>query len=42
MRDVLPYFNSDRMALEYYVKMYDAPYKGTKSETSEKESAKVS
>jgi len=41
MRDVLPYFNSDRMAHEYYVKMYDVPYKGTKSETSEKESALV-
>ena len=38
MRDVLPYFNSDRMAHEYYVKMYDAPYH-VKDEITEKESA---
>ena len=26
MRDVLPYFDSNRMAHEYYEKMYDYPY----------------
>jgi hypothetical protein len=38
MRDVLPYFNSDRMAHEYYVKMYDAPYH-VKGKVTEKEGA---
>jgi starch phosphorylase len=41
MRDVLPYFNSERMAHEYYVKMYDARYKGVQSETSQKETVLV-
>ncbi len=41
MREVLPYFDSNRMAHEYYEKMYNAPYKSTKIEASEEEKALV-
>ena len=39
MHDVLPYFDANRMAHEYYEKMYDAPYTSVKS--LEKETALV-
>jgi starch phosphorylase len=29
MRDIVPYFDSNRMAHEYYEKMYDYPYEET-------------
>ena len=41
MHDVLPYFDSNRMAHEYYVKMYDAEYTNVKKEEEVRESALV-
>ncbi len=41
MHEVLPYFDSNRMAHEYYAKMYNAPYKSTKITTPNKEESLV-
>ena len=39
MRDILPYFDSNRMAHEYYEKMYDYPYKKAAQESVGNEAA---
>lgn len=41
MQDVVPYFDSNRMAQEYYEKLYHAPYRALPTQVEDKEIASV-